>query len=548
MNRIPNIISLLLSLILFATCRSTSDTEQLLNRADSLINEYPDSSLLILHSIDSTTLKSESDKAKYTVLKIQGLDKIHAPLPSDSCIAEAANYYLSTPDPLMQTRALYYQGRCLYQHADYPKALATYYQAFDKAKQTHDPFWMGLTSRGIADVYLETFNASEQLLFTKLAYQYFQKSGKEIYTHYALLEIAEAYISTCNYPASIKICKALTHTADSIGDENLKMAALRNLGLNYLLQSNYKDAEKIYLITTSSPYATEEDTARLALAYAATGHPEQALRLSEKIHSNDAAAVTSMAKYHIYKQSNQPSKALLALEHLHFATDSIFSSRINQNITETVANYLHLKNSLQAQKHRADTLRFVLILVALAIILISSIAAGYILHNRQKRKLEEKILLASQLQEMLSHHQYEKSQQMHTIRTIFSAHYEQLEELCQIMAEDNNAVNTDKRISKTISNLINKFSADGSAIDTLIEEVNTTHDSIFDKFKSDCPDLKNQDYLLFLFSILGFSTPVIALLLKEEKLTSVYNRRRRIKTRILSLTSPHKDIYLSYIS
>lgn len=68
------------------------------------------------------------------------------------------------------------------------------------------------------------------------------------------------------------------------------------------------------------------------------------------------------------------------------------------------------------------------------------------------------------------------------------------------------------------------------------------------RFKAAFPDLKDADYKLFLFLTLGFSIPAITLLLREDKIEAVYNRKARLKTKIKKFGGTDAGDFLKTIS
>ncbi len=67
------------------------------------------------------------------------------------------------------------------------------------------------------------------------------------------------------------------------------------------------------------------------------------------------------------------------------------------------------------------------------------------------------------------------------------------------------------------------------------------------KFNADFPNLMENDYLLFLYSIYGFSTSAIALFLGLDNVTGVYDRRKRLKNKIKASDSGNRQIYLAIL-
>lgn len=100
----------LFSLCLLSGCHSRQSPDKVLLHADSLMELYPDSTLLYLQSLDISGF-SESDKAYYGLLLTQATDKNYLPLlPCDSLVEAALNYY-DEGDGLLRAKALLYKSR-----------------------------------------------------------------------------------------------------------------------------------------------------------------------------------------------------------------------------------------------------------------------------------------------------------------------------------------------------------------------------------------------------------------------------------------------------
>lgn len=76
--------------------------------------------------------------------------------------------------------------------------------------------------------------------------------------------------------------------------------------------------------------------------------------------------------------------------------------------------------------------------------------------------------------------------------------------------------------------------------------LNHGHDNLMDRFRTAMPDLRPDEYRLFLLNALGFSIPTISLLLKEKR-EVIYNRRQRLRTKIQESDIPDSELFLSYL-
>lgn len=122
-----------------------------------------------------------------------------------------------------------------------------------------------------------------------------------------------------------------------------------------------------------------------------------------------------------------------------------------------------------------------------------------------------------------------------------------LEELIEIVIFNNDSNIAKRKIADTVTRLIEDLSIQSNKIKELEINIDNLLDNLFSDFRKDLPNLKEADYRLFLFSILNISTPAISLLLKEEKIEAIYNRKRRLKNKIKKLGEIKSEQYLKYL-
>jgi hypothetical protein len=74
--------------------------------------------------------------------------------------------------------SLYYLARTQYQLGLFSKAITSFFKAKDIAENINDSFWIGMSCRGISDIYNESFNKDEELYYAKQEYKYIKQSSK----------------------------------------------------------------------------------------------------------------------------------------------------------------------------------------------------------------------------------------------------------------------------------------------------------------------------------------------------------------------------------
>lgn len=143
----------LISFLLLNSCIRQHNHNILLVQADSLMEEYPDSALHILESIESQQLTVQADRAYYALLLTQARDKNYIVQTDDSLIRTAVQYYDSIGDVQMQAKAYYYKG-CIYRDANLcGEAVQEYLTAISLAKKAGNPKLQGLICNHVGYLY-----------------------------------------------------------------------------------------------------------------------------------------------------------------------------------------------------------------------------------------------------------------------------------------------------------------------------------------------------------------------------------------------------------
>ncbi|MDE6061552.1 MAG: hypothetical protein K2G00_02180, partial [Duncaniella sp.] len=79
-------------LLLVCVCCADSATGRIFRDAESLMAERPDSSLMLLRSVDTVALRSDADRALYGLLLTQAQFKNYMP-PADDLLIDASRLY-----------------------------------------------------------------------------------------------------------------------------------------------------------------------------------------------------------------------------------------------------------------------------------------------------------------------------------------------------------------------------------------------------------------------------------------------------------------------
>lgn len=536
------ILSIITLLTLFAVAGCSGAPDSTLYEAEALMTEHPDSALTLLRSLDPDEIRGKSSRALYALLFTQAQFKNYIDVDNDSLIFEAVNYYEDGPDTRRSMLASYYYGRVRLNKNDYANAIFAFYNAYELADAAGDSFWTAMTAERICEIYRNTYNWKEMLKFADIEYQNFKAYGNPQYIHDGLLDLALAYHCDSQYDSAIVVYKQVLDTAFRYQNKELEEDAYRNLALSYYGKAQYDSAAILFESLCGSDYVMPSDSAYLGLMLLKSGKVSEANRIlpTSKCYNNAG----KWLKYNTFLALGARDSALTVLQAIVEDNDIMLKDNIKYNLSGALMDYHAYKLALENERSRFSKAMLWLAVLITVMIIIVGAYFSYRHIRRQRLQIEKNIMLADNLREML-----ETKDENHNrmILDLLGDRFAMLDDFCRVMYEKGNSVQAKKNVSKVVESLIGQFSQDKNKISELSAYVDAHYENVMSKFNADFPNLMENDYLLFLYSIYGFSTPAIALFLGLDNVTGVYDRRKRLKNKIKASDSGNRQIYLAIL-
>lgn len=106
--------------------------------------------------------------------------------------------------------------------------------------------------------------------------------------------------------------------------------------------------------------------------------------------------------------------------------------------------------------------------------------------------------------------------------------------------------NLQPRVLKEVRSLVEGLRGNGKLRQSLERSLNESHEQVMKRLRFAFPTLKEEDYLLYLFTAAGFSSTTISTLLEKDK-PYVYNRLYRLKERIKGTEIADRDFLLAQL-
>ena len=593
MKLLPLVILILVVSALLSGCGSGKYDERLL-KAEELMDNRPDSSLHILDSLNPVALRQERDKALYALLLTMARDKNHLDPGNDSLISTAVDYFSQNKDEERLARAYHYRGRIHQLKTNYSDALLDFYRAKIAALNTDQYLIAGLACRGMSDIYFHTNNQADEVTFAEQEYEYTLKSGRQPYINYAMADLLRALtkrgldLSEDNDDRVFPLASQLADSAKEAGDIRLLHNALRTKARFLSGKHRFHEADSIIRYEMSNIYLDSFDTIMLAYVATMMGKSDMALDLLNKRDQNQNTMQAHQVKSLIYKHMGRYAEAQYERDITDSMSVSFWGTATVLPLNSELSNWFDLSHQLNNEKIKLSEMRLWLSIgLSCGVFLI--ILLLFIRYRlRKQRMMNQKVAWIMELRDELERKDLEiekreseleskdselerkdneldrknnelelkhrelarklkdKQKTDQLIKDLMNSHYSVIESIADINVKYSETGMSDKKILRWVDRLMSDMSERSPLIVEMEKKVDEIYDHLYTDFKNDLPDLKENDYKLFLFSIYGFSAPVMALFLKEKNVEAVYNRRQRLRRKIRSLSPEKAERYLKY--
>ena len=531
------LVGMLFLLVTVAGCNKRSDTLLKLDHIDAIIQAHPDSALALLNEINHSGLREGEEKAKYGLLLTMAEDKNYLDPMNDSIILYASEYFTGKGDMLNRIRSDYYRGRVLYHREDFPSALISYFKAKDAAEKANEYFWEGMSYRGISDVYLKVSASADELHYAKKEYESFKKSGVQPYLNYALADLARAYNNNKERIKTIELSEQLIDSAKLYDDPNLKSTALQLKSHNLFWLEKFEEALPLLKEIYESGYAINTDSLYYCFALLKLKDYGKANELIQEI-SDENSLFKEYIRYQMYKEKGDFQNALEELEIYRNKDNQLIREKSQINLSSHLNTYYELENELKERQIKINRYKTALIIIiSLLSLIICLFLIAYII-KKHKHEITAKINFLEQLEGIIQETETENKKSKQIIRSLFGSQFHIIEKSCEILYRNSDTAKANKQVNEYIAKLVDALSIDGKWYCEIEKQIDETYDNLMSDLKTHIPNINKLDYSIYIFSVIGFPSDIIAYLLKLDKVETVYNRKRHLKDKLKKL-DPH---------
>lgn len=544
-------IPLFISIIILTACEHAPDKQ--LKHAETIMELYPDSALMILENMKLQDKNTEYDQHLYYVLLAYAKYKNFIDENNDSTISEAADFFISKGYYEESVKALYLSGKIQINGNRFGDAAVSLTKGLNIARENKYLFWEGQCARGLVLLYGKLLDSSAQLKYAKEAYNAFLEGGFQDWADWANMELATAYNNMGQYEKAYTLVKKIEEKSKVDSDSLLLGESLKLLGLVKSNLGDYLEALNYYkcAFELNSTLLSDIDKENISIAYSLVDRDSISLAIKSfttKITQNNHHSHVVLANNGNFKEAYQ------SLNEYSKEQDSVFSVILNSNVSESIGKYQdaeRLTNKALRQKERwtLGSITFISIIISIFTVLMFKL--------RVKRNELEKELLISNIDTLKNDLllQMERSSKSTNLSgnscnnyyaKIIREKYSEINELCDNYYQIANTKSDNITIKNTMMKIISDFTNP-----EYLKEVEIYVDSVsinlYSSFKRDFNNITTESRRLFLYYLLGFSPRSISLFL-GQKVSAVYNKKSRLKAIISKSIVDRREEYLNILN
>ena len=286
MTKTPTIQTLLLLLLaLLTACNDPKPVTDALHRAETLMNEHPDSALAVLNTLSPDAIGKERTRAYYALLYTQAQDKNYIDETNDSLITVAADYYRHTDDVRRKFLSHYYKGRVLSNAENYLDATTCYMEAEQLVDAVADDYLVGLLYAEMGRIYRLYYDYPKSLEAHQKAAECYERAGKIRHRNYMWLNQSSIYLNINKYDESERFLRMALEAGKNEKDNDLIESCLGSLVMSCVEQNQMAEAKELYEeldLIVDEAYGSPSFMGSLAEMYASEGQFVQAEACVEK--------------------------------------------------------------------------------------------------------------------------------------------------------------------------------------------------------------------------------------------------------------------------
>ena len=599
-THMKNILSILLLLLAFTACGEKKAVTDVLNRAEAVMNEHPDSALNLLRTLTFDDFRKEKNRARYALLHSQALDKNYIDVTNDSLISVAVEYYKDKDDVRSKFLSYYYMGRVHANGERYLQATSCLMESEQLVEEVGDNYLSGLLYSEMGRIYRLYYDYPKSLEAHRKAAECYERVGMIGHRNYMWYYQSQVYCNMNKYDESesllqkslasakeeedevlVELCRndllmlyvELNRIAEAhiFYDEGLKQ---NSSGTSYLMgaltrlcvsDQNYSDArfylekgwelannrnDSISLYLSSAMLSDKMGDGKKAYQELLTGISMQNVNVRQSLEQ----PILTMQRDYLSDRLEFQNYKLRVEKHLRILYIVVFSLlllfvvwwllrklKITKEKAQITIDGLHAEMLRKEEKSRQELDVLLKELEQKDKIAVDTLGK---FRSALKHQEENHCQYVRQMEEMEKQYLETLTQKMTDVSELFKAWFGVMDRWMMIYrTEETKGLAKLKRMGREISIFEEKYFVGNRAYCQLEKLLDAYHDNVMLHFRNEVKLADETDYRRVCYFFAGFSPDTIAWLMDEKK-ENVYQRRLRLRKNISSSAPLHKSLFL----
>ena len=294
-------------------------------------------------------------------------------------------------------------------------------------------------------------------------------------------------------------------------------------------------------------YLTHKDYWAYAYSLNQVGRKEEAQNILTQLKNVDTLGTADYWMYLIEKSRGNSEEALKYLERSTTKIDKEVMKALQQSLALSQRDYYESEFINAEYKARNRKLIAISVGIASVLILVLLLWATSVYVRRQREEKEYYLNYANEIRRQLEaskNDDYPKLKRKYL--EISKSKFEMIASLYEEYVLHRGKKNAEHAIYSKVSEIINAFIGDNANQKQLESVLDESLDGIVFMLRNEMPRLKEIDYLIFCYIIIGFDATTISHLLNIST-NVVYIRRSRMRQHIEDVAPKHKDQFLNIL-
>ena len=449
MKRIAYIVVIL---CMFLSCGIRREYKDALLRAESVMDEHPDSALQILDSLGQyETEFNRHFRMQYQLHRQNAVNKTSDKFTSDSLCQVLVHYFDRHGTVNERVLAHYLLGRAYTDMGDAPQAISSYQDAISAADTTAADFKFRILSNAyaqMADIYHYQLLLTNEIETRKKASSYAYRANQPKWGIYNHAISAGAYILLNKKDSAELILKSAIEQYRKYGYTQEALRYSRTLMHLYteppqrlaeakVLMDQFESESELFDERHELPPSQRQYYEYKGLYYEGINNLDSAEYYYRKIFRPRMTPVDQDPMYKgllsVFTKRHQADSIAKYARLYCMANDSSIALKDRDAVAQMTATYNYSRLQKEAHKNEIKAYKTLLGLIIAAAVAVLALVAAFLVWKRFRRKYQQEIM---QLKTEYANASYEYEENLRELQLLESAHQENESERKRLLDEN----------------------------------------------------------------------------------------------------------------